>query len=326
MSAEQAGTPANRLRWPGRAWVRRYGTFAGFLLLVVVFAGLRPTTFLSPGNLRNVVEQVSILALVSFTMTIVMVAGDFDLSVGTLASLAGVTAASLMLRGVAVAPAILLTLLLGALLGLVNGVLVAYTNLSAFVATLATMTAFRGIALWYTDGATLFSGLPEGFRVLGQGRVAGLPVPILVMLGTLALVALMLDQTTLGRRLYAIGGNPEAANLAGIGVARLRMLAFVLSGVGAALAGVLLTSRLFSAHPLAGEPLMLNSIAAVFLGMTMFKEGEPHPLGTLVGVLILGVLGNGLTLLGVNSYLQQILTGAIIVLSVLLSGLARERA
>ncbi len=325
MSAETLGAGESRDAWPVRAWVRRYGTFAGFLLLVLVFAALRPATFLSAGNLRNIMEQVSILALVSFTMTIVMVAGDFDLSVGTLASLAGVVCASLLVRGMPVGAALVLTLVLGALLGLVNGVLVAYTNLSAFVATLATMTAFRGVSLWYTDGATLFSGLPEPFRFLGQGRVAGLPVPIVVMLAALALVWLLLEQTTLGRRLYAIGGNAEAAHLAGIGVRRLRALAFVLSGAGAALAGIMLTSRLFSAHPLAGEPLMLSSIAAVFLGMTMFKEGEPHALGTLVGVLILGVLGNGLTLLGVNSYLQQILTGAIIVLSVLLSGLARER-
>ena len=324
MSAETLDTQEARARPGGRLLVRRYGTFAGFLVLVLVFAALRPATFLSPGNLRNIMEQVAILAIVSFTMTIVMVAGDFDLSVGTLASLAGVVGAGLLVRGVPVAPAVLLALLLGALLGMLNGILVAYTNLSAFVATLATMTAFRGVSLWYTDGATLFSGLPEQFRFLGQGRAAGLPVPVLVMLGMLVLVWLLLEQTTPGRRLYAIGGNAEAAHLAGIDVARLRTLAFVLSGTGASLAGVLLTSRLFSAHPLAGEPLMLNSIAAVFLGMTMFKEGEPHPLGTLVGVLILGVLGNGLTLLGVNSYLQQILTGAIIVLSVLLSGLARR--
>jgi len=325
MSAETLGAGESRRTWPIRTWVRRYGTFAGFVLLLLVFAVLRPATFLSTGNLRNIMEQVSILALVSFTMTIVMVAGDFDLSVGTLASLAGVVCASMLVRGVPVGAALALTLVLGGLLGLLNGVLVAYSNLSAFVATLATMTAFRGVSLWYTDGATLFSGLPEAFRFLGQGRLAGLPVPIVVMLAALALVWLLLEQTTLGRRLYAIGGNAEAAHLAGIGVRRLRALAFVLSGAGAALAGIMLASRLFSAHPLAGEPLMLSSIAAVFLGMTMFKEGEPHALGTLVGVLILGVLGNGLTLLGVNSYLQQILTGAIIVLSVLLSGLARRR-
>jgi ribose transport system permease protein len=136
---------------------------------------------------------------------------------------------------------------------------------------------------------------------------------------------LLLEQTTLGRRLYAIGGNSEASFLSGINVRRLRVIAFTLSGVGAAIAGILLTSRLASAHPQAGTPLMLNAAAAVFLGMTIFREGEPHVLGTLFGVLIMGILGNGLNILGVNSYIQAVLTGIIIVLAVLMSGLAKQK-
>ncbi len=305
-------------------WLRAYGTFAGFLLLVAVFAALRPGVFLSVNNLRNIAEQVSILAIVAGSMTLVMVVGDFDLSVGTLASLAGVVAADLMIGGAGVWPAVLAALAVGALAGLLNGLLVAYAGLSAFVATLATMTSYRGLSLWYTGGSTLFSGLDEGFRVFGQGRTLGLPNPVWIMAAALLIVWFVLEQTAFGRRLYAIGGNAEASHLAGIAVRRLRLAAFVLSGVGAALAGVVLTSRLFSAHPTAGEPLMLNSIAAVFLGMTMFREGEPHVPGTLFGVLILGVLSNGLNILQVNSYLQIVLTGAIIVAAVLVSGLARR--
>jgi ribose transport system permease protein len=306
-------------------WLRTYGTFFGFVIMVAIFAALRPTIFLSLNNLRNITEQVAILAIVAGGMTIVMAAGDFDLSVGTLASLCGVIVADLLIKGLDVGPSIAIALTVGAVAGAFNGLLVAYAGLSAFVATLATMTAYRGLSLWYTGGSTLFSGLNEAFRPIGQGATGSIPNAVLIMVGVLALAWFLLEQTTLGRRLYAIGGNAEAAFLAGINVRLLRMVAFVCSGIGAAIAGIVLTSRLFSAHPTAGEPLMLNAIAAVFLGMTMFREGEAHVPGALFGVLILGVLSNGLYILQVNSYLQIVLTGVIIILAVLVSGLARRR-
>ncbi|MFZ4661037.1 MAG: ABC transporter permease [Caldilineaceae bacterium] len=306
-------------------WLRTYGTFFGFVIMVAIFAALRPTIFLSLNNLRNITEQVAILAIVAGGMTIVMAAGDFDLSVGTLASLCGVIVADLLIKGLDVGPSIAIALTVGAVAGAFNGLLVAYAGLSAFVATLATMTAYRGLSLWYTGGSTLFSGLNEAFRPIGQGATGSIPNAVLIMVGVLVLAWFLLEQTTLGRRLYAIGGNAEAAFLAGINVRLLRMVAFVCSGIGAAIAGIVLTSRLFSAHPTAGEPLMLNAIAAVFLGMTMFREGEAHVPGALFGVLILGVLSNGLNILQVNSYLQIVLTGVIIILAVLVSGLARRR-
>jgi ribose transport system permease protein len=306
-------------------WLRTYGTFFGFVIMVAVFAALRPTIFLSLNNLRNITEQVAILAIVAGGMTIVMAAGDFDLSVGTLASLCGVIVADLLIKGLDVGPSIAIALTVGAVAGAFNGLLVAYAGLSAFVATLATMTAYRGLSLWYTGGSTLFYGLNEAFRPIGQGATGSIPNAVLIMVGVLVLAWFLLEQTTLGRRLYAIGGNAEAAFLAGINVRLLRMVAFVCSGIGAAIAGIVLTSRLFSAHPTAGEPLMLNAIAAVFLGMTMFREGEAHVPGALFGVLILGVLSNGLNILQVNSYLQIVLTGVIIILAVLVSGLARRR-
>jgi len=254
----------------------------------------------------------------------VMVVGDFDLSVGAMANLSGVVVADLLIQGLGMWPGLAVALLVGGGGGLFNGLLVAYFGLSAFVATLATMTAFRGLALFYTNGSTLFSGIPEPFKLFGQGFTLGIPNSVWIMLAVLAATWFVLEQTTLGRRLYAVGGNAQASYLAGLDVRGLRLAAFVLSGVGAALAGVVMTSRLFSAHPTAGEPLMLNSIAAVFLGMTMFREGEPHVLGTLVGVLLLGGMSNGLNILQVNSYLQLVLTGLIILLAVLLSGLARR--
>jgi ribose transport system permease protein len=192
-----------------------------------------------------------------------MVTGDFDLSVGTLASLCGVVAADLMSAGLGAVSSILVALAVGTVGGAFNGFLVAYGGLSAFVATLATMTAFGGMALLYTDGSTIFSGLPESFRVIGQGAVGPIPVPVLIMIVVVLAVWVILEHTTFGRRLYAIGGNLEASYLAGIQVRRLRLISFVLSGLGAALAGVVLTSRLFSAHPQAGNPFMLNAAPRV---------------------------------------------------------------
>ncbi|MCS6847009.1 MAG: ABC transporter permease [Anaerolineae bacterium] len=320
-------SPAIRLNRPRNLlWARKWGTLIGFVALVVLFSLLRPDVFPSVRNWSNIIEQVATLAIVAVMVTIVMVTGDFDLSVGALASLAGVVAADLMAnQGVPVALAILVALLVGMAGGAINGLLVAYGGLSAFVATLATMTAYGGAALLYTNGATIFSGIPESFRWLGQGNVAGIPASVIVMLIVVFLAWLLMEQTVFGRRLYAIGGNTEASYLVGISVQRLRLMAFTLSGLGAALSGVILTSRLFSAHPQAGNPFMLNAAAAVFLGATAFREGEPHVLGTVLGVLIMGVLGNGLNILGVNSYIQSILTGVIIVLAVLISSLSRRR-
>ncbi len=320
----ESSLSTTQLRQDAHRWLRTYGTFIGFLAMIVIFSLLRPGVFLSPNNLRNITEQVAILAIVATTMTVVMVVGDFDLSVGALASLSGVVVADLLIRDMGLWPAVLVALAVGATAGLLNGLLVAYFGLSAFVATLATMTAFRGLSLFYTNGATLFSGIPESFRIFGQSFTGPIPNSVLIMLGVVAATWFVLEQTTFGRRLYAVGGNAQASYLAGLNVRALRLSAFVISGLGAALAGIVLTSRLFSAHPTAGEPLMLNSIAAVFLGMTMFREGEPHVPGTFVGVLLLGVMSNGLNILQVNSYIQLVLTGAIILLAVLLSGLARR--
>ena len=208
--------------------------------------------------------------------------------------------------------------------GCINGILVAYGGLTAFVATLATMTAYGGIALLVTGGATIFE-LPNSFRWLGQGSLGPIPIPVFFMLLVVLLVWGILEQTTYGRRVYAIGGNAEASYMSGINTKLIRLGAFCLSGLAAAFGGIVLTSRLFSAHPQAGNPFMLNAAAAVFLGMTVFREGEAHIWGTIFGVLIMGVMGNGLNILGVNTYVQSILTGIIIVLAVLMSSLSKKR-
>lgn len=306
--------------------LKKWGTLGGFALLCAVFAILRPDVFPTMGNIRNVIDQAATLAIAAAAVTMVMATGDFDLSVGAIASLSGVTTVSVMAATGSMGLGMAAGAAVGLAAGLLNGVLVAYGNLSAFVATLATMTGIGGLALLATGGATLFKGIPEAYRPLGQGSLGPIPVSVIVMAVVVALVWLAMERTVFGRKLYAIGGNPEATRLAGVNVRLVRLGGFAVSGLGAALAGIVLTSRLFSAHPQAGNPLMLNAAAAVFLGATAFREGEPHVGGTLLGVLILGVLGNGMNILGVNSYVQQILSGAIIILAVLVSGLGGRKA
>ena len=302
-------------------FIKKYGTLIGFFVLILVYSLIRPDVFLSWRNIRNILEQSAILAVVSATVTIVMITGDFDLSVGAIVSLSGVVCADMMSKGLGIAPSILIALLVGLAAGGINGWLVAYGGFQAFVATLATMTAIGGAALYYTNGATIFSGIPDAFLVIGQGFVGPIPVAILIMIVVVLLVWVVLEHMVFGRQLYSIGGNQKASFLAGINVKKARLISFLISGAGAAFAGVMLTSRLASAHPLSGSPFMLNSAAAVFLGATTFREGEANVLGTILGVFFLGVLGNGLNLLGVDTYIQQILTGVIIILAVLLSGL-----
>lgn len=296
--------------------VASYGTLLGLLVLIITFTALDPRgIFLTAGNFTNILEQIAVLAIVASGQTVVMVVGDFDLSVGALASLVGVITAQLLTGGVPVPVAVAAGLLVGVLAGMVNGLLVAWLGLSAFIATLATMTSFSGLALLVSNGATVF-GLPPSFVAIGQGRLGPVPMPVVLAVVMAALVWFVLSRTVLGRQWYAVGGNAEAARLSGVNTQLVRFTAFLVSGFGSALAGVVLTARLASGHPSAGDPMMLMSIAAVFLGVTLARAGQPILGGTLVGLMIVGVLNNGLNLLQVNSYVQQVLTGVIIVLAV----------
>jgi ribose transport system permease protein len=306
-------------------FLKFWGTPAGFFLVFLAFSLIRPDVFPRWHNIRNIIEQVATLAIVSAGVTLVMVTGDFDLSVGSASSLTGVVIALLITRlGLSVPAAIAIGFGVGLTTGAVNGVLVAYGGVSAFVGTLATMTSFGGLALLISRGVTVF-GLPPSFSFIGQASLGPLPVPVVIALSVVGIAWVILEHTVFGRRLYAIGGNREASYLAGIQTRRIRFTAYLLSGMTAALGGIVLTSRLFSAHPQAGAPFMLNAAAAVFLGMTAFGEGQANILGTFLGVLIMGTLGNGLNILGVSSYVQSILTGGVLILAVLLSSLSKGR-
>jgi ribose transport system permease protein len=314
--------------------LRRYGTLAGFLAVVLFFWATIPETFMTARNWLNVTQQMSMLAVVAFTMTIVMVMGDFDLSVGSMASLAGIVAAILFAQGYPVAAGVAAALLVGLAGGMLNGFLVSIVGILPFVATLGTLTVFSGLAFLVSGGKTIFGrDIPAGFSGFARGGVdlnlfgeapVMLPWLTIAALIVFALVWLLLEQTAYGRRLYAIGGNAEAARLAGVPVRSLRLTAFALTGLGAAIGGLMYASRVASANPTQGSGLMLDAIAAVFLGMTMSEEGEPRVHATLIGVLILGVLDNGLTQLSVDSYVREILVGTIIVAAVAFSSFSRR--
>lgn len=299
---------------------RQGGTVFALIILIAFFAMMRPDVFLSFGNMRNIFEQIAILTIIAAGQTVVMVVGDFDLSVGTNATLSGATAAMLMIGGTPVPLAILAALCVGILVGAVNGFLVAFLKLSAFVATLATMTTVGGLAFMVTNGTTLY-GMPEDFFWMGQSRPLGIPMPIFFALAVAVMLWVVLRFTTLGRRWYAVGGNAEVAQLSGVNVKWTRFLAFVLAGLASAIGGIILVSRLGSASSGSANNYMMLAVAAVFLGMTVLKSGQANVGGTLVGVGIIGVMSNGLNIIGVNTYVQQVLTGLIIIAAVTLSAL-----
>jgi ribose transport system permease protein len=310
--------------------LRQSGTLLGFAAILLFFAFQLPETFLTSRNLINITQQLSMLAVVAATMTIVMVMNDFDLSVGSMASLAGIVAAVMFTLGYPVWMGLAVALLVGLAGGLFNGFLVSVVGILPFVATLGTLTVFSGIAFLISDGKTIFGrDIPEGFAGFARAgvEIGAIRIPFLTLTAVAVIVVcwFVLEQTTFGRRLYAIGGNREAAHLAGIKVRRLRLIAFGLTGLGAAGAGLMYAARVASANPVQGSGLMLDAIAAVFLGMTMTRQGEPRVGYTLVGVLILGVLDNGLTQMQVDSYVREILVGLIVITAVAMSSFSKRR-
>jgi ribose transport system permease protein len=310
--------------------LRQSGTLLGFAAIIVFFAVRLPDTFLTARNVINISQQLSMLAVVAATMTIVMVMSDFDLSVGSMASLAGIVAATLFAMGYPVWVGISGALLFGLAGGLFNGVLVSIVGILPFVATLGTLTVFSGTAFFISDGKTIYGrDIPANFSGFARGglELGDVKIPFLTITAGLVILLcwFVLEQTNFGRRLYAIGGNREAAHLAGINVKKLRLIAFGLTGVGAAGAGLMYAARVASANPTQGSGLMLDAIAAVFLGMTMSKQGEPRVVYTLIGVLILGILDNGLTQMQVDSYIREILVGLIVISAVAVASFSNQK-
>jgi ribose/xylose/arabinose/galactoside ABC-type transport system permease subunit len=314
--AAQATAPAVRPAVPVRELLRRFGILIAFVLLMVVLTFLSDS-FLTVSNLLNIARQVSINAVIAAGMTFVILTGGIDLSVGSVLAFCGAIIAGLLSTGQPLLIGIGSGLLLGALLGLLNGLVITKGGVQPFIATLGMLTIARGATLVYTDGRPV-TGLPDAFVWLGAGEVARIPVPVIIMTLVFGYAYVILTQTVLGRYIYAIGGNEEAARLSGVNITFYKTLAYVISGVLSALSGVILTARLNSAQPTAGLGFELDAIAAVVLGGTTLAGGEGSIGGTLLGAFIIGVLNNGLNLLNVSSFYQQVVKGAVILLAVLL--------
>lgn len=290
---------------------------AALVLICLVFAILEPQFFTS-GNLLNVGRQAAVLIIVACGMTLVIISANIDLSVGSTVALCSVVGASLSAEhGAGGLSTTIAMVLLGALVGAVNGALVAWWKINSFIVTLGMMTLLRGAALTFTDGYPI-SGVQDGARVLGFGVVFGIPLPLIVSVVVFALVAVILARTVIGRHVYAIGGNETSSRIAGVGVPSTKFFVFVMSGALCGLAAVVLLGRLGAGLPTSATGLELDAIAAVIIGGASLFGGRGSVFGTLFGALILTVLQNGLNLLQVNSFVIQILSGVIIILAVLL--------
>ncbi len=293
---------------------RQFGTLIGLVSLSIVLWMLTPH-FLTVSNLLNVAQQSSIIAIVAVGMTFVIITAGIDLSVGSVVAFSGVVSASVLHAGVPFPIAILTGLGTGFVCGCVNGLLVSLGRLPPFIATLGMMSVARGSALIYTEGRPI-SGFSEGFRYLATGEILRLPVPVMIMAVVYLIAHLVLTRTKLGRYAYAIGGNEEAAVLSGVNVRFYKTMVYGLCGMLSGLSAVILTARLNSAQPIAGLMYELDAIAAAVIGGTSLMGGVGTMFGTLIGALIMGVLRNGLNLLGVSSFVQTVAIGSVIIVAV----------
>jgi len=291
--------------------------------LCLVLWALTPY-FLTVSNLLNVAEQTSINAIVAVGMTFVILSGGIDLSVGSIVALSGVVLGMSLHAGHPPAVSLLLALSIGSGVGLINGVLIDRGSLPPFIVTLGMMSIARGAALVVTEGRPI-SGFEAGFRSLATARIGFIPAPVVIMAGVYAIAHLVLTRTVFGRYVYAIGGNEEASLLSGIRIHLHKPSIYAVSGLTSAIAAIVLTARLNSAQPIAGMMYELDAIAATVIGGTSLMGGRGTLAGTLIGALIMGVLRNGLNLLGVSSFLQQIVIGGVIVGAVLVDTMLKRR-
>ncbi len=295
---------------------RQFGTLIGLLALMLVLWILTPYFFTVP-NLLNVAQQTSINAIIAVGMTFVIITAGIDLSVGSIVAFSGVVLASVLRAGLPVPLALAVGLGVGLLSGLVNGLLITYGRLPPFISTLGMMSVARGGALLYSQGRPI-SGFSENFRLLATGETLHIPNPVIIMVLVYVAAHFVLTRTKLGRYTYAIGGNEEAAGLSGVNVRFYKAMVYGLSGLLSGLGAIILTARLNSAQPIAGIMYELDAIAATVIGGTSLMGGEGRVIGTLIGAFIMGVLRNGLNLLGISSFVQQTVIGSVIIVAVLI--------
>jgi len=298
-------------------YAQDFGALIALALLIIGISIVSPE-FRTVDNFFSLLRQSSINGLIAFGMTFVILTDAIDLSVGSVLALSTALCAGMITAGVPVGLAMLFALVIGALLGLVSGLLVTKGRLQPFIATLITMTVYRGLTMIFTNGKPI-SNLGDSFilKLIGKGSFFGVPIPVLLLVVIFLLFFFLLTKTTFGRRIYATGSNWKSAKLAGVNISRTKIAAYVISGAMAALSGLILLSRLNSAQPTLGTGYELDAIAAVALGGTSMSGGRGKIYGTFIGVLIIAVLNNGLNILGVSSYYQSVIKGLVILVAVL---------
>jgi ribose/xylose/arabinose/galactoside ABC-type transport system permease subunit len=283
------------------------------LIFLVIFFSIISTRFFSVNNIINIFTQVSITAIIAFGMTFVITSANIDLSVGSVLALAGMVFMALSVAGIPVFWGVLITIGLGALIGFFDGFVVTFFKLPSFIATLAMMTIARGLALLMRGGTTISQGIQPSYYWLGQSRIAGIPFPVIALMLIFLFMEFLMSRTTFGTYTRAIGSNPEAARLAGISNNRILIIIFAIVGICSAIAGIITASRLGVGSPVTGQMRELDAITAVILGGTAMSGGIGTIRGTFVGALVVTILNNGLTIMGVSSYWQQILLGLVLI-------------
>jgi len=297
------------------AFMRKNPALVGFIVLFILLS-IFAESFFNISNIVNVLRQVSITAILGFGMTLVIISGGIDLSVGSIFAFSAVVMASIVKEG-KVFLGIILGLLIGAIMGLFNGIVISKGKIQPFIVTLATMAIGRSLTLAYTQGIPI-SLFPNSFRFIGRGDILGIPVPVIIMFGVFFLVLYILKKTKLGLYIYSIGGNEEATKLSGVNVDRYKIIVYTISGIFAAVSAMILTARLNSAQPTFGQGYELDAIATVVLGGASLSGGSGGVLGTLFGALLLGTINNGMNLMNISPFYQDLVKGAIILLAVLL--------
>ncbi|USY56279.1 ABC transporter permease [Bacillus sp. 1780r2a1] len=326
MSAELVNEQVKTKKQTGQwmEFVTKYGTVVA-ILLVTIFFSIASPNFLTPGNISDILRSISIVTLIALGVTISLTVNGLDLSVGSTAGLATILSASmLVLHRQELLVALLIPILASLLVGLVNAFFVVKVKIPDILATLSMMFIVQGILLTYTKGSAIYTNMPlEGgerapgififsFLALGQGHVLGVPVPVIIMLLAVLVVHIFFTYTKYGRFFYVTGGNMEAARLSGIPVNRYRMYAYVLSSLLAGIGGVVLAARIGVGEVNAGAPFLMDAVAAAYIGFSVFGAGKPNIIGTLLGSILIGVLLNGLTMLNVPYYTQDIIKGTVL--------------
>ena len=295
------------------------------LLGIVVILSLVSDVFLTQKNIINILRQISINGVLAIGVTFVIITGGIDLTVGSLVALSAVLATSIVQANTeSVWLAIVVGLVSGTLIGLLSGAIIAICSVPPFIMTLAMQTICRGAALIYTNGRPV-TGLGEKFAVIGQGSLLGIPIPILIFLGCTVVATVILSCTRFGRHVFAIGGNAEAAKVSGIHTKGVTMTVYAISGLACGIAGLIMASRINAGQPASGEGYELDAIAAAVIGGTSLSGGVGSIVGTVIGVLIIGVINNGMNLMSVSSYWQEVVKGLIIAITVILDIYSSKR-